>query len=85
MNTPTPPCPIWISLVASACLALAGCSTDKEALLPHGEQSMLTIWNGAGAPGIQQHLLDAPRQLRRPLTSAALAANLQGPSTRSGP
>lgn len=83
MNTPTPPCPIWISLVATACLALAGCSTDKETLLPHGEQSMLAIWNGAGAQGVQQHLLDARRQLRRPLTSADLAANLQEPYTRS--
>jgi conjugative transfer region lipoprotein (TIGR03751 family) len=84
MNTPpTSPCPTWISLAASACLALAGCSTDKETLLPHSGQSMLDIWNGAGSPGTQQQLLDARQQLRRPLTSADLAANLQEPYTRS--
>ena len=44
---------------------------------------MLAIWNGTGAQGVQQHLLDARRQLRRPLTSADLAANLQEPYTRS--
>lgn len=82
MNIATPSSPIWTSLAASACLALAGCATDKAALLPHGEQTMLDIWNGAGTPGVQPQLLDARQQLRRPLTSANLAANLQAPYTR---
>lgn len=82
MNTATPPSPIWISLAASACLALAGCASDKEALLPHGGQSMLDVWHNAGVPGIQQQLLDARQQLRRPLSPADLATNLQEPYTR---
>jgi hypothetical protein len=62
-----PPCLTWISLL---CWVLTGCSTDKETLLPHGEQTMLDIWNGAGSQGTQQQLLDARQQLRRPLAQA---------------
>ena len=67
-------CLTWISVL---CLALAGCSTDKDTLLPHGEQTMLDIWNGAGSQGTQQQLLDARQQLRRPLAQADFSASLQ--------
>ncbi|CRM89470.1 conjugative transfer region lipoprotein [Pseudomonas sp. 22 E 5] len=70
----------WISVF---CWVLTGCSTDKETLLPHGEQTMLDIWNGAGSQGTQQQLLDARQQLRRPLAQADFSASLQEPYTRT--
>ena len=73
-------CLTWISLL---CWGLAGCSTDKDTLLPHGEQTMLDIWNGAGSQGTQQQLLDARQQLRRPLAQADVSAALQEPYTRT--
>ena len=48
MKKTMPLCLTWISLF---CWVLAGCSTDKDTLLPHGEQNMLDIWNGAGTQG----------------------------------
>jgi conjugative transfer region lipoprotein (TIGR03751 family) len=51
--------------------------------LPHGEQTMLDIWNGAGSLGTQQQLLDARQQLRRPLAQTDLSAALQEPYTRT--
>ncbi|MBJ2281722.1 TIGR03751 family conjugal transfer lipoprotein [Pseudomonas sp. MF6767] len=80
MKKTMPLCLNWISLL---CLVLAGCATDKETLLPHGEQSMLDIWNGAGSQGTQQQLLDARQQLRRPLAQADFSAFLQEPYTRT--
>lgn len=73
----------WISLPLAACLLLAGCASDKDRLLPHGQQTMLDIWNGAGALGSQQRLLDARQSLRRPLDQADLAAPIQQPYTRT--
>ena len=58
------------SALLSALLVLSGCATDPEKLLPHGDATMLDIWNqqttGSGdAPG--RRLLDARQTLRRPL------------------
>jgi conjugative transfer region lipoprotein (TIGR03751 family) len=58
--------------LALTLLALAGCATRKDALLPHGNATMLDIWNAyAGAGGTageaSQELLDARQVLRRPL------------------
>lgn len=52
---------------------LAGCATSKEQLLPHGEHTMLDIWDqetgGSSSGGrTARQLLDARQQLRRPLT-----------------
>ncbi len=60
-------------------LVLSGCATSKEQLLPHGDNSMLDIWNaqtGGGAGGGQagRQLLDARQALRRPLTDADVQA-----------
>ena len=61
----------WIkSALMSALLVLSGCATDPEKLLPHGDATMLDIWNqqaaGSGdAPS--RRLLDARQTLRRPL------------------
>lgn len=56
-------------------LAISGCSTTKEKLLPHGNETMLDVWNtstGGSANGEQQaqQLMDARQVLRRPLTDA---------------
>lgn len=80
MKKTMPPCLIWISVF---CLILAGCSTDKDTLLPHGEQTMLDIWNGAGSQGTQQQLLEARQQLRRPITQMELSTTAQEPYTRA--
>lgn len=64
-------------------ISLAGCSTSKEKLLPHGDENMLDVWNhgtGGSASGGQQaqQLMDARQVLRRPLVerdSELLAAN----------
>lgn len=83
MPTLTPSRLTWISLPLAGSLLLAGCASDKDQLLPHGEQTMLDIWNSAGAQGTQQRLLDARQSLRRPLDQAQLAALIQLPYTRT--
>lgn len=60
-------------------LALAGCATSKEELLPHDDTTMLDIWNvetGGSAGGGQaaRQLLDARQSLRRPLMEADVQA-----------
>ncbi|MBX6317219.1 MULTISPECIES: TIGR03751 family conjugal transfer lipoprotein [Pseudomonadota] len=60
-------------------LVLGGCATSKEQLLPHGDSTMLDIWNvqtGGSASGGQaaRQLLDARQALRRPLTDADVQA-----------
>lgn len=80
MNKTMIRCLTWISVF---CGVLMGCSTDKDTLLPHGEQTMLEIWNSAGSQGTQQQLLDARQQLRRPLTQVGLSSTVQEPYTRT--
>lgn len=73
---------LWLPLMLLIA-AITGCSTHKEQLLPHGNQSMMEVWNrGAGGSvhlGVQTwQLMDARQVLRRPLTeqdSHALAQN----------
>ena len=72
----------WISATGALLLVatvLTGCATSKEELLPHGNATMLDIWNanagvstGPGRPARQ--LLDARQSLRRPLTNADVQA-----------
>ncbi|QNM96708.1 TIGR03751 family conjugal transfer lipoprotein [Chitinimonas koreensis] len=68
---------IWIKAVAAltAMAMLGGCATSKEQLLPHGERTMLDVWQqetGGGANGglAARQLLDARQALRRPLTES---------------
>lgn len=56
---------------------LAGCATSKDVVLPHGDATMLDIWNrqtGGSALAAQatQQLLEARQALRRPLIPADL-------------
>ena len=67
----------WIRslIVLLAVAPLAGCTTNKEKMLPHGDTTMLDIWNqqtgGSGGGGqAARQLLDARQALRRPLTPA---------------
>lgn len=70
-------CVNWIKkmyLLWALCVAvvMAGCSTTKEELLPHGNATMMDMWNqgtGGSVNGGQQamQLMDARQVLRRPL------------------
>lgn len=72
---------IWTDTVVALLVAmvLGGCATSKDELLPHGEHTMLDVWNqetggsaGSGQPSRQ--LLDARQVLRRPLTEGDVQA-----------
>ncbi|MDR9862447.1 TIGR03751 family conjugal transfer lipoprotein [Pseudomonas baetica] len=61
---------VCISLIIA--LLLSGCSTSKDEMLPHGDNTMLDVWDqGAGSIGSagSRQLLDARLALRRPLES----------------
>ncbi|MGP3790533.1 TIGR03751 family conjugal transfer lipoprotein [Pseudomonas sp. B392_1p] len=70
----------WTDGVAllAVVLALGGCATNKEELLPHDNTTMLDIWNvetgGSGGGQAARQLLDARQSLRRPLTEADVQA-----------
>lgn len=79
---------VWI--LAAALAGLSGCATRQgEKVLPHGQSTMLDIWNqntaGSGARGTTRELLDARQVLRRPLTTADVGAtaNSNIPYTRT--
>src|SRR5688500_16029012 len=61
-----------IALLVS--VALTGCATTKEEVLPHDNATMLDVWNQntsgqtSGGQSARQ-LLDARETLRRPLTN----------------
>lgn len=68
--------------LAAVAAALGGCTTSKDKLLPHGEHTMMDIWQqaagdgSAGATGgiAGRQLLDARQSLRRPLTEGDVRA-----------
>ena len=59
---------IWFVVLALGAV-LGGCATSKDELLPHGDQTMLDIWNqetsGGNASLAGRRLLDARQHLRR--------------------
>ncbi|KPY26508.1 Signal recognition particle GTPase [Pseudomonas syringae pv. philadelphi] len=77
------PLPTWIDLsrpprsgrlglsLIVALLALAGCQTSKEEMLPHGDSTMMDVWNqgtaGSAGSASGRQLLDARAELRRPI------------------
>ena len=72
---------IWteVAAILLAVMVLGGCATSKDQLLPHGDNTMLDVWQhetggrGAGGQAARQ-LLDARQSLRRPLTEADVQA-----------
>lgn len=67
---------IEAAAAVAAALALGGCATSKDELLPHGEHTMLDVWNqetSASGGQAAKPLLDARQCLRRPLTDPASA------------
>src|SRR3546814_14043504 len=67
--------------LALAVAVLGGCATSKEKLLPHGDCTMMDIWqtnarDGGGGAGqvARRPLLDARQSPRRPLTDAHVQA-----------
>ncbi|WP_156483650.1 TIGR03751 family conjugal transfer lipoprotein [Azotobacter vinelandii] len=56
-------------------LAVSGCSTNVEEMLPHGDQTMADFWQLGSEGGddlSQQALYDARSELRRPVSDGAL-------------
>ncbi|MBU2655056.1 TIGR03751 family conjugal transfer lipoprotein [Acidomonas methanolica] len=77
-------------LAVSLLVVLGGCSASKDSVLPHGDSTMLDIWNqetdgGAGGSQASRRLLDARQSLRRPLTSTDISRepNVASAYTRS--
>lgn len=69
--------PLSIDLKLRVCFSLfvaaltSGCSTSKDELLPHGNDTMQNVWDqgttGSGASANSRQLLDARSALRRPI------------------
>ncbi|AMB86014.1 conjugal transfer protein [Pseudomonas agarici] len=65
-----------LKLCAGLAIALlaSGCSTSKEEMLPHGENTMMDVWNqgtsGSGGSASSRQLLDARQSLRRSLDAS---------------
>jgi len=78
----------WIKslMLVVAAIALAGCATSKDKLMPHGGQTMQDIWQHNADSGNQtttRQLLDARQSLRRPLMETDLSETAQIPYTRT--
>lgn len=54
----------WISISALV-IGLSACTSSKDEILPHGDQTMLDVWNSKA--GTQHHVQEARQQLRRPI------------------
>lgn len=61
-------------LKLSACLTIgllvSACSTNKDELLPHGDRTMMDVWDqgsSGSSSSSSRQLLDARQDLRRPL------------------
>ena len=57
----------WLTIA----LLASGCSTSKEEMLPHGDATMIDVWDqgttGSAGSASSRLLLDARQTLRRPL------------------
>ena len=57
----------WLTIA----LLASGCSTSKEEMLPHGDATMMDVWDqgttGSAGSASSRLLLDARQTLRRPL------------------
>nr|QOU99503.1 putative lipoprotein [Pseudomonas syringae pv. actinidiae] len=65
---------LQIAAVLALSLLASGCSVDKEKMLPHGDQTMMDVWNAGttGSAGSSQgrQLVDARAELRRPVDTS---------------
>lgn len=65
---------LQITAVLAMALLASGCAVDKEKMLPHGDQTMMDVWNAGttGSAGSSQgrQLVDARAELRRPADTA---------------
>ncbi|KTS76448.1 conjugal transfer protein [Pseudomonas oryzihabitans] len=70
-QTSTDRAPLRRATLLALVLLASGCSTNKDKLLPHGDQTMLDIWTAGTTGGADsargRQLLDARAALRRPL------------------
>jgi len=77
----------WIKplMPIAAAIALAGCATSKDKLLPHNDSTMQDIWQrvDGGNQTVTRQLLDARQSLRRPLVEADVSETVQIPYTRT--
>lgn len=67
--------------ILMALAMLAGCATRKDAVLPHGNATMLDLWNQysggeVGGGQAERNLLEAREALRRPLTETAMKSGI---------
>ena len=64
----------WLTIA----LLASGCSTSKEEMLPHGDATMIEVWEqgttGSAGSASSRLLLDARQTLRRPLDPLQTAA-----------
>lgn len=82
-------CAFRIGLVLLAFATLSGCATRKDAVLPHGKQTMSELWSeysvgpADGSPA--NRLANAREMLRRPLTDreASLVLSRNASYTRN--
>ena len=76
-----------LPVILLAALLLAGCSTTKDAMLTHGDQTIMYIWEAGTAGGSQQsrQFMDARQSLRRPVSDADIrsAPAIQANYTRT--
>lgn len=77
---------ISVALVVVAGV-LSGCSTTKDEMLPHGDETMLDVWmqgtgGGSGSVG-KRKLLDARQDLRRPMSSSGSVVEENARYTRT--
>ncbi|WP_288464378.1 TIGR03751 family conjugal transfer lipoprotein [uncultured Pseudomonas sp.] len=65
---------LQIAAVLALSLLASGCAVDKEKMLPHGDQTMMDVWNAGitGSAGSSQgrQLVDARAELRRPVDTS---------------
>ncbi|MDK4199722.1 TIGR03751 family conjugal transfer lipoprotein [Pseudomonas sp. HR1] len=65
---------LQMAAVLAMALLAAGCSVNKEKMLPHGDQTMMDVWNagttGSGGSSQGRQLVDARAELRRPVDTA---------------
>lgn len=65
---------LQIAAVLALALLASGCAVDKEKMLPHGDQTMMDVWNAGttGSAGSSQgpQLVDARAELRRPVDTS---------------